>query len=160
MKKRTILFFISAIGFIPLMGQISMTADSLVISKWDLAQGRNIPVTRISENMSLEIDKDLMTLRVFGNAEEQSNIEKAYLIELLEVNNARDKWIFQASDKNCIPYTITLDLIKKRVDFITVGKEYGIDRNLNDIYYTIADVKINEEAIDRHLKEKGYKIHP
>jgi hypothetical protein len=155
--KRTILFYILAMGFIPLPGQISITADSLVISKWDLARGENIPVTRISENMSLEIDKDLMTLRVFGKEEEKSYIEKAYLIELLEVNNARDKWLFQASDKNCIPYTITLDLNNKRVDFITIGKEYGIDRHLSDIYYTITDYKINEQAIDRHLKEKGFE---
>lgn len=105
--------------------------------------------------MSLEIDKDLLTLRIFGKTEERSYIEKAYIIELLEMSNNKDKWLFQGSDKYCVPCTITLDVINRKISFITLGKEYGIDRPLNTIYYTIADIKINNDAIEKHLKEKG-----
>lgn len=153
--KRIILIPIFLLGLISVKGQISITADSMVVSKWNLSKGRNIPVRRVKENMSLEIDKDLLTLRVFGKTEERAYIEQAYIIDLLEVNDNQDKWLFQGSDKNCVPCTITLDVISKMISFITLGKEYGVERPLNTIYYTIRDIKINKDAIVNHLKEKG-----
>ncbi len=142
-------------GTITAMGQISITADSMIVSKWDLDKEINVPVNRIKENISIEIDKDLMTLIITGKTEEKSYIEKAYLIELLEVNKDMDKWLFQGSDKNNIPYTITLDVNAKKISFVTFGKEVGIAKPLNTIYYPIVDIRINKEAIEKHLKEKS-----
>jgi len=153
--KRAILTCIFLGVLLSARGQISLTADSLVIDRWDVSTGKDIPTSRIREDMSIEIDKDLLTLRILGKNEEKAYIEKAYIIDFLEVNDSQDKWLFQGSDKNCVPCTITLDLKKKRISFITTGKEYGIDKPLNTIYYSLVDYKINREAIDKHLKEKG-----
>jgi hypothetical protein len=136
-------------------GQISINADSLVMTTWDLSQGKEMIARRIKENMSIEIDKDLLTLRILGKTDEMAYIEKAYLIEFLEVNDSKDKWLFQGSDKNCVPCTITLDVNKKKISFITTGKENGIDRPVNTVYYSITDIKINNDAIQKHLTEKG-----
>lgn len=136
-------------------GQISLNADSLVMTTWDLSLGKDVISRRIKENMSIEIDKDLLTLRILGKTDEMAYIEKAYLIDFLEVNDSKDKWLFQGSDKNCVPCTITLDVNNKKISFITVGKENGIDRPVNTVYYTITDIKINNDAIQKHLIEKG-----
>jgi hypothetical protein len=136
-------------------GQISINADSLVMTTWDLSQGKDVITRRIKENMSIEIDKDLLTLRILGKTDEMAYIEKAYLIDFLEVNDTKDKWLFQGSDKNCVPCTITLDIIKKKISFITVGKENGIDRPVNTVYYSITEIKINTDAIQKHLIAKG-----
>ena len=125
------------------------------MTTWDLAQGKDVIARRIKENMSIEIDKDLLTLRILGKTAEMAYIEKAYLIDFLEVNDTKDKWLFQGSDKNCVPCTITLDVNKKKISFITVGKENGIDRPVNTVYYSITEIKINNDAIQKHLIEKG-----
>ena len=155
--KRVILIYVFITGLISVQGQISITADSLVISSWDVSRGKDIITRQIKENMSIEIDKDLLTLRILGKTDEMAYIEKAYLIDFLEANDSKDKWLFQGSDKSCIPCTITLDINKKRISFITMGKENGIDKPLNTIYYTITEIKINNEAIQRQLLEKGDK---
>lgn len=153
--KKTILISIFLIGFLSVRGQISITADSMVVSKWDVAKGGNIPTVKVKENMAMEIDKDLLTLRVFGKTAEMAYIEKAYIIDFLEVNANKDKWLFQGSDKNCVPCTITLDIARKRISFITLGKDNGIDKPLLTTYYTLSDIIINNDAIEKHLKEKG-----
>jgi hypothetical protein len=153
--KRTILICIFLLELSSVRGQILITADSLVETKWDISKAMDITTRRIKENMSIEIDKDLLTLRIFGKAGEMAYIEKGYIIDFLEVNDTKDKWLFQGSDKYCIPCTITLDMNRKRISFITIGKEYGIDKPLNTIYYTIVDIKINNDAIEKHLLEKG-----
>jgi hypothetical protein len=153
--KRTIFICIFLLGLSSVRGQILITVDSLVESKWDISKAADIPTRLIKENMSIEIDKDLLTLRIFGKTGEMAYIEKGYIIDFLEVNDAKDKWLFQGSDKYCIPCTITLDLKRKRISFITYGKEHDIDKPLNTIYYTIVDVKINNDAIEKHLIEKG-----
>jgi hypothetical protein len=155
--KRAILISILLIGLMSVRGQISITADSMVVCKWDLSKANYVPTNRVKENMSLEIDKDLLTIRVFGKTAEMAYIEKAFIIDFREMNDARDKWLFQGSDKNCIFYTITLDVNKKRISFITTGKEEGIDRPLTMFYYSIVDVKINNDAIQKHILEKGDK---
>jgi hypothetical protein len=152
-KSMLILFFL--VGFLVTNGQISITADSMVVSRWDVAKGGNVPIVQVKENMSMEIDKDLLTLRIFGKTAEMAYIEKAYIIDFLEANNTKDKWLFQGSDKNCVPCTITLDVKKKKISFITFGKDSGIDKPLMTTYYNIVDIKINNDAIDKHLKEKG-----
>jgi hypothetical protein len=156
MKK---LIFISILltGYISVMGQISLVSDSMIVSKWDISKGGNIPTLRVQENMSIEIDKDLLALVISGRTKDMAYIEKAYLIDFIEANYSKDKWLFQGSDKNCIPCTITLDLNNKKISFITIGKEYGIDRPVVTIYYTIVDVKMNNDAIEKHLREKGDK---
>jgi hypothetical protein len=153
--KRTILISIFLIGFLSVRGQISITADSMVVSKWDISKGGNVPTVKVKENMAMEIDKDLLTLRVFGKTAEMAYIEKAYIIDFLEVNDNKDKWLFQGSDKNCFPCTITLDIARKRISFITLGKDNGIDKPLLTTYYTLSDIIINNDAIEKHLKEKG-----
>lgn len=153
--KNLILVIILLAGAITAAGQISITADSMIVSKWDLSKEINMPVNRIKENISLEIDKDLLTLIIKGKTEEKSYIEKAYLIDLLEVNDNMSKWLFQGSDKNNIPYTITIDLDAKKISFVTFLKEVGIPKPLNTIYYPIVDIRINKEAIQKHLLEKG-----
>lgn len=154
MKRALVICFLFPL-FLSARGQISLNVDSLVTTTWDLAQGREVISRRIKENMSIEIDKDLLTLRILGKTDEMAYIEKAYLIDFLEVNDSKDKWLFQGSDKNCVPCTITLDVNNKKISFITVGKENGIDRPVNTVYYTITDIKINNEAIQKHLIEKG-----
>jgi hypothetical protein len=153
--KKLILICVLSIGLLSVNAQISITADSMVVTKYDISSGKNIPVTRIKENMAIEIDKDLMTLRVLGKTEEMAYIEKAFILDFREVNSTRDKWLFQGSDKNFALCTITLDIPKKRVSFLTFGSENGIDKPLSEVYYTIKDVNINYMAIDKHLKEKG-----
>jgi hypothetical protein len=155
--KKTIFLSVFLLGFISVNGQISITADSMIVYKWDISKGGNIPTMRVKENMSIEIDKDLLTLRVFGKTEEMAYIEKAYIIDFLEVTNNKDKWLFQGSDKNCVPCTITLDVNKKKISFITIGKEKGIDKPLITTEYSITEIKINNPAIEKHLKEKGDK---
>jgi len=153
--KKLILTSVFLFVLVSVKGQISITADSMIISKSTDIQEKFIPVNRVAESLSLEIDKDLMTLKVFGKGHEHAVIEKAYIIELLEVDNNKEKWLFQGSDKNCIGYTITLDLNKKRISFITPGKEPVDNKSLSMIYYPIVNIEINKDAIDKHLKEKG-----
>jgi hypothetical protein len=153
--KKIILIKVLFFVFITLKAQISITADSMIICKSNDGQERFITVNRLAESLSLEIDKDLLTLRVFGKAHEHAVIENAYIIELLEVDANKEKWQFQGSDKNCIACTITLDLNKKRISFIRAGKEPVDNKSLTMIYYPFIDIQINKEAIDKHLKEKG-----
>jgi len=127
----------------------------MVVSKWDVAKGGNFRTMQVKENMSMEIDKDLLTLRIFGTTQEMAYIEKAYIIEFIEVNISKDKWLFQGNDKNCVPCTITLDINRKLLSFITMGKDNGIDKPLITTYYTIRDIKVNNDAIEKHLIEKG-----
>ncbi|MDP4221811.1 MAG: hypothetical protein Q8868_00750 [Bacteroidota bacterium] len=139
-------------------GQISVTADSVNVYKWDLSKEAEVPVSRNKEDISLMIDKDLMTLKITGITIEKSYIERAYLIELLELNSNMDKWLFQGVDKECLSYTITLDANARKLRIETFGKEVGIPKPLNTICYTITDIKINKEAIQKHIKEKGIRI--
>jgi hypothetical protein len=155
--KRIILTSVFLVGILSAKGQISITADSVITCRSDERKEAFIPVSRQAEKFSLEIDKDLLTLRVFGTGHEHALIEKAYIVDLLELDDKKLKWIFQAEDKNCISYTITLDLTKKNISFLTFGKETGDNRTLSMYYYPIVDIKINKEAIDAHLKEKGTK---
>jgi hypothetical protein len=154
MKK---IFFTSVflVGLITVKGQISITADSMVICKSDAIQDKFIPISRKAESLSLEIDKDLLTLRVFGKDHEHALIENGYILDLLEVNDNQDKWLFQGMDRNCISYTITLDVVKKNIDFITIRKEPVDNRALTMTYYHIVDININKDAIVKHLLEKG-----
>jgi hypothetical protein len=71
------------------------------------------------------------------------------------VDNDFEKWMFQGEDKNCISYTITIDTHKKRIEFLTFRKESNDSRILTMTYYPITDIKINKEAIARHLQEKA-----
>jgi hypothetical protein len=153
--KKIILTSVFLFLLVSVKGQIFITADSMITGKSTDIQEKFIPVNRVAESLSLEIDKDLMTLKVFGKGHEHAVIEKAYIIELLEVDNNKEKWLFQGSDKNCIGYTITLDLNKKRISFITPGKEPVDNKSLTMIYYPIVNIEINKDAIDKHLKEKG-----
>ena len=153
--KKIILVSVSLLVAAFVKGQISITADSMITANSVGIQEKFIPVNRVAESLSLEIDKDLITLKVFGKGHEHAAIEKAYIIELLEVNNNKEKWLFQGSDKNCIGYIITLDLDKKRISFITPGKEPADNKSLTMIYYSVADIEINTDAIDKHLNEKG-----
>jgi len=156
MKMKTaFLTTVYLIIVVSVKGQISVTADSMIVCNYNQSQDRFIPVTKNAEIFSMEIDKDLLTLRVFGKGHEHALIEKAYIIEMLEVNPDFTKWIFQGEDKNCISYTITLDADNKRIDFITFGKEPIGDKPLTMIYYPITDISINKEAIIKHLEEKG-----
>jgi hypothetical protein len=154
MKK---LFFSSLflISLVSLNGQILITADSVIICKSDEGQDKFVPIGSKTEKFSLEIDKDLLTLRVFGTGHEHAVIEKAYIIDLLEVDANREKWMFQAEDKNCISYTMTLDVPRKRLSFINFVNEPTGDKHITMFYYPIADIQINKAAIDAHLKEKG-----
>lgn len=152
--KIIILTSVFLIGLVSVKSQISITADSMVVCKSDAIQLNYIPVSRRAESLSLEIDKDLMTLRVFGKGHEHAIIETAYIIDFLEVNEVQNKWMFQGIDKNCISYTITLDVANNRIDFITFKQEPNNTKILTMTYYTIVDIKINREAIDKHLAEK------
>ena len=106
--KKLILTSVFLFALISVKSQISITADSMITVKSANFEEKIYPVNRVAESFSLEIDKDLMTLRVFGKGHEHALIEKAYIIELLEVDNNKEKWLFQGSDKNCIGYTITI----------------------------------------------------
>ncbi len=152
--KKIILTSVLLFVLITAKGQILITADSMVTCKSVGIQEKFIPEHRVAESLSLEIDKDLLTLRVYGKGHEHAIIENAYIIELLEVDINKEKWLFQGEDKSCIAYTITLDLNKKRIDLITAGKEPD-NKSLTMIYYPIVDIKINKDAIDKHLHEKG-----
>lgn len=153
--KRILFTSVFLLCFISAESQISITADSMVVCNFNQSAERFIPVTKRAESLSLEIDKDLLTLRVFGKSHEHALIEKAYIIDMLSVDGDYSKWVFQGEDKNCISYTITLDSDNKRIDFITFGKEPIADKPLTMIYYPITDIKIDKDAITRHLEEKG-----
>ena len=153
--KKLILATIFLTGVISVRGQISITADSVVVCRSDAIQENFYPINRRAEILSLEIDKDLLTLRVFGKGHEHAVIENAFILELLEVDKNFDKWLFQGEDKNCVSYTITLNIPKKRIDFITFTKESNDNKILTMIYYPIIDIKIDKEAIAKHLEEKG-----
>lgn len=135
--------------------QISITSDSLIVNKLEATEERYIPTSRHAESLSLEIDKDLLTLRVFGKEHEHSAIEAAYLLELLSVDKNMQKWIFMGEDKNCISYTITLDVLKKRIDFLTFSKDTSNYKSMTMFYYPIVNVKINKEAIISHLQDQN-----
>lgn len=154
MKKLILISFFLFV-LVSVKSQIFITADSMITSKSGEIPENFIPTNRVAESLSLEIDKDLMTLKVFGKGHEHAVIEKAYVIELLEVDSNMEKWLFQGSDKNCIGYAITLDLNKKVISFITPGKEPVDNKSLTMIYYPIVNIEINKDAIDKHLKEKG-----
>jgi|GEM_PF-4595211 len=64
--KRAIVLSIFLSLLLSAKGQISINADSLVMTTWDLSQGKDVIARRIKENMSIEIDKDLLTLRILG----------------------------------------------------------------------------------------------
>lgn len=132
-----------------------MTADSVIICKSDEGQDKFVPVSNKAEKFSLEIDKDLLTLRVFGAGHEHAVIEKAYILDLIDVDSNREKWMFQAVDKNCMSYTITIDVPKKRISFINFVNEPTGDKHISMFYYPVTDLQINKVAIDAHLKEKG-----
>ncbi len=155
--KKLILTSAFLIGILSAKAQISITADSVINCKSDERKENFIPVSRQAEKFSLEIDKDLMTLRIFGTGHEHAVIEKAFIIDLLSVDDDKSKWVFQATDKNCISYTITLDTDKKTIDFLTFGKDAD-NRLMIMSYYPIVDIKINTLAIEAHLKEKGTKF--
>jgi len=153
--KKLIFSSIFLIGLVSLFGQISITADSVILCKSDEGQDKFVPVNNKAERFSLEIDKDLLTLRVFGTDHEHAVIEKAYILNLLDVDPNKEKWMFQAVDKNCMSYTITLDVPRKRIGFINFVNEPTGDKHIAMFYYPISDIQINKEAIDAHLKEKA-----
>jgi hypothetical protein len=155
--KRIILTSVFLIGMLSVKGQISIVADSVITTRSDERKEKFIPLSQQAEKFSLEIDKDLMTLRVFGTGHEHAMIEKAYILDLRDVDDNKDKWEFQGVDKNCIAYTITIDVVKKSINFLTFGKETGDNRILTMFYYPIVSIKINKETIEAHLKEKGNK---
>ena len=153
--KKILLITVLLACLMPVRAQITILADSMVVCNFNQSQERFIPISQRAESLSIEIDKDLLTLRVFGKDHEHALIEQAYIIDLLEVDADYSKWIFQGEDKKCISYTITLDTDTKRIDFITFGKEPIGDKPLIMIYYTITDFNINRDAITKHLEEKG-----
>lgn len=152
--KRIILTSVFLVGLIYARGQISITADSVINCKSDERKENFVVVSRQAEKFSLEVDKDLMTLRIYGTGHEHALIEKGFIVDLLSVDDDKSKWVFQATDKNCISYTITLDTDKKTISFLTFGKETD-NRTMTMFYYPIVDIKINTNAIEAHLKEKG-----
>ncbi len=137
--------------------QIIINSDSLVFCKWDTMQDKYIPVSSIKDNMIIEIDKDLLTIRIYGNNHEKAKIEKAFITDFREMSPDRQKWLFQGSDIDLKLYTVTLDVPKKQISFISNGKAQGFDRPLEMFYYSISDIKINNDAITKHLEEKGQK---
>ncbi len=153
--KKIILMSVMLVGVISAKSQITITSDSLITNRLEATQERYIPISRHAESLSLEIDKDLMTLRVFGKGHEHAAVETAYLLDLLSVNDNMQKWIFLGEDKNCISYTITLDVIKKRIEFLTFRKDTSNYKSLTMFYYPIVDIAINKDAINRHLEEKN-----
>jgi hypothetical protein len=152
--KKLILTSVFLVGILSLKGQISITADSVITSRSDERKENFVPVSRLAEKFSIEIDKDLMTLRIFGTGHEHALIEKGFIVELQSVDDDKSKWVFQATDKNCISYTITLDTDKKEISFLTFGKDTD-NRVMSMSTYPIVDIKINFEAIAAHLREKA-----
>ena len=152
--KKIILVSIFLVSLSTLYGQISILADSMVVCKTNSLQDKYYPVNSVAEKLSIEIDKDLMTLRVYGTGHEHALIEIAYILDLSDVDTEMQKWLFQAQDKNCNLYTITLNVPEKRIDFITIRKDISDNKSLEMIYYPITDIKINKEAIIKHLLEK------
>jgi hypothetical protein len=152
--KRIILISVFLIGVIYARGQISINADSVINCRSDERKENFFVINRMAEKFSIEIDKDLMTLRIFGTGHEHAMIERAFIVELLSVDDDKSKWVFQAEDKNCISYTITLDTDKKTISFLTFGKDTD-NRLMTMFYYPITGIKINTQAIEAHLKEKG-----
>jgi hypothetical protein len=128
--KRLMFFLLLMALSVFARGQIYITSDSLVMCKWNIESAKYIPTSIIKENMSIEIDKDLLALKVSGKTHDMAYVEKAFLIDFHP---------------------------KKMVSFITAGKETGYDTPLEMFYYSISDIKINYDAIDKHLKEKGDK---
>jgi hypothetical protein len=154
--KKILLTAVFLTGIICASGQIMITADSVINCRSDERKENFIVVNRQAEKFSIEIDKDLMTLRIFGTGHEHALIEKAFIIDLLSVADDKSKWVFQGEDKNCISYTITLDTDKKTISFLTFGKDTD-NRLMTMFYYPIVAIKINNLAIEAHLKEKGNK---
>jgi hypothetical protein len=152
--KRIILTSVFLVGLIYAKAQISITADSVINCKSDERKENFIVVSREAEKFSIEVDKDLMTLRIYGTGHEHALIERAFIVDLLSVDDDKSKWVFQAEDKNCISYTITLDTDKKTISFLTFGKDAD-NRLMTMFYYPITGIKINTTAIEAHLKEKG-----
>jgi len=154
MKK--IIFFTAFLMIVfSAKGQISITSDSLVYCKWNAIKDSYIPTSSIKEKMSIEIDKDLLTIRIFGNNHEKALIEKAFIIDFRETSTDKNKWLFMGSDKNFKLYTVTIDVPRKQMSFITAGTPQGIDTPLDMFYYSISDIKLNTDAINKHLEEKG-----
>jgi hypothetical protein len=152
--KKIILISILIFCLISLKGQISMTADSAIYCKSGEIQENFTVVNRLAEKFSLEIDKDLLTLRIFGKGHEHAFIEVAYIIDLLDVDKNQEKWLFQGEDKNCNSYTITLNVITKRIELITFKKDDKNNKTMTMTYYPIVDIQINKDAIFKHLEEK------
>jgi hypothetical protein len=138
-----------------LKGQITFNSDSMVYCKWNVTKDTYIPTKSIKENMLIEIDKDLLPLRIFGNNHEKELIEKAFIIDFREVSPDKNQWLFMGSDKNFKLYAVTLDVPKKQIGFISTGTDQGMDIPLDMFYYSISDIKINADAINKHLEEKG-----
>ncbi len=153
--KKIIFFAAFLTTVLSAKGQISITSDSLVYCKWSVTKDSYIPTKSIKENMLIEIDKDLLTIRIFGNNHEKALIEKAFIIDFREVSPDKNKWLFMGSDKNFKLYAITLDVPKKQIGFISEGPAQGLDIPLDMFYYSISDIKINVDAINKHLEEKG-----
>jgi hypothetical protein len=152
--KKILLTAVFLTGIICASGQITINADSVINCRSDERKENFIVVSRQAEKFSIEIDKDLMTLRIFGTGHEHALIEKAFIVDLLSVDDDKSKWVFQGEDKNCISYTITLDTDKKTISFLTFGKDAD-NRLMTMSYYPIAGIQINNLAIEAHLKEKG-----
>ncbi len=152
--KKLIFAAILLAGMISLKGQILISADSVINCRSDERKENFTVISRDAEKFSIEVDKDLMTLRIYGTGHEHALIEKAFIVDLLSVDDDKSKWVFQAEDKNCVSYTITLDTDKKTISFLTFGKNTD-NRLMTMFYYPIADIKINTQAIEAHLKEKG-----
>ncbi len=152
--KKIILVSIFLVSLGTVYGQISILADSMVVCKTNSLQDKYYPISKVAESLSIEIDKDLMTLRVYGTNHEHAVIEMAYILDLSNVDTEMQKWLFQAQDKNCNLFTITLNVPEKRIDFITIRKDISDNKSLMMIYYPITDIKINKEAIIKHLLEK------
>lgn len=153
--KTLFLTSVLLLGLISLNAQIIMTSDSMIVSRLNDTKETYIPLKKTAENFSLEIDKDLLTLRVYGTGHEHAVIERAYIIELSQVDDNKEKWEFQGVDKNCVAYTITIDVVKKTLSFTTFGKEISDNKVLTMTYFPLTDIKINKEAIAAHLKERG-----
>jgi hypothetical protein len=152
--KKILLTAVFLTGIICASGQILIYADSVINCRSDERKENFVVVNRQAEKFSIEADKDLMTLRIFGTGHEHALIEKAFIIDLLSVDDDKSKWVFQGEDKNCISYTITLDTDKKTISFLTFGKDTD-NRLMIMFYYPITGIKIDNQAIEAHLKEKG-----
>jgi len=153
--KTLFLTSVLLLGLISVHAQIIMTSDSMIVSKLNDTKETFIPLKKTAENFSLEIDKDLLTLRIYGTGHEHAVIERAYIIELSQVDDNKEKWEFQGVDKNCVSYTITIDMVKKALNLTTFGREQSDNKVLTMTSFPLTEIKINKEAITAHLKEKG-----